>query len=1581
MNARSITEAIENKKGELERIFKAFSTETLNDANATKRTTITGRRASELLRPTGLQDERLSKIWREGTKGTGEICDVDRLRELFVLVKRELYEVGENRTKLPESYSSSSAQSQSIEGKNDDQNKMTDREREKYEKHFHALDMSKSGMVSVDQAAKFLSKASLSEREIREIVRRRSRGATQLTSDAFSLAMHDVYAVIKGKGSGAHGVTPMMGVGGGTTFAATPSTAGVLNAQFASLNTPMNYNNNNNNNLLLQSSKNNNNNTSSLLVSVDTPETYSRPPLDLGFSMDNAAITTPAVDPREQAKLDKEMMLYENKISQSEQRNQRARDAIESTRLKVEKMREAAERAEKNAEDAKKEAQNIIEDAEKKRAEYRTRAMTAKDRAQEQIYEKENQMQLANRELEKLRQKVEQAESVSILPLKAMESKLRTLQLEVTRVKEASKNRQEALSAELVKKGTEIREMERVKAAAEREAESIERQFQEKREQSEQALERGKQALGAAKNQTINAEKQHFKRVEQVREALVEAKKEFVKEKESLAVAKKKHDIEFAKLEEERVAASQEVENQRLITRKAKDANRLQIQNKRVMLDEASDALKDAKKQRDIIEEEHKNALNTANENFSRIEVRLNAEKAKLKQKEEKNKAALEDIEDKIVKTESYTEEIVRKIENADRDLEKRRNDLETRLEVATESLEAIQEELRSTKLRVDAQREELDLREQACEEKEAEAENAAESSKSLIKSMEEDVQELRAKIESEEKRINEETAAVQHDLEQKRAYLELETTRLEAALERAKDNIPRESAAAQQAYALEAMIATTESAREEAEQLAEESEIKAEKNMARLMELAELVGNANMELNSSSQFTESARARTTFKTTSNDAFDFNRTSSFNESSTTAVAKSATTKDNIFDKHVGVNDFDSPEPFTGGFAEAENAFSPQIIKTSSSVNAFASSSFNDEQGDVFGDDFGGEFDSFAKPESSSQQQPAVLAVKKDILVDDEEDDDPFDVDFDAGKVNESLRLEAKQDDEFFEDFGDDGAFDVAPNNTNSNESVKENDWFEDGMNNTGIGARQDDAEDDIFNSEIVSARKPSDEDLAFEEEDFFAPISQKPVQSFEDFNSSVSEKKQSGFDSSDNLFQQGNFIQKGGEEEEDAFNDEFSGDFNSKEDGNDGFDDDFGDFETTTRQSSIDATNSYTNKALATSNALNDTKNDAETTFEDEATDEDENFAGSVNEPQQQQRQQQQQRVPSEITEDFEENESLDQIPARVHPDDLERSKKAWYTLKHALNDPAAVGVTGAQVAAMASKTGLPNDKLAVMWNASCTSDGSSLGLGDFCVFMHLLKNTLNGGSLPDFRIEGSFREEMIGSDVLNEENMLVNQTRARFLTQKNEQPAAEERQEPASVPPPLHIQTPPPAEQQQQRGGGSSPRRSQHQESSPTLARTSANVSNDDGVGQPQRLKVFIDSVANVKDASKMQQVHCKVSLVDTNGQELERPQNTAVGARPGNDASSLTIQNAVTLSSAPATWPAGSAVLIELRHFKKKDNKVSTRCWSFMEKESVRPGLFGLPLAKKPADPLRQKVSLFNKGTPDLKLRFSFV
>ena len=107
------------------------------------------------------------------------------------------------------------------------------------------------------------------------------------------------------------------------------------------------------------------------------------------------------------------------------------------------------------------------------------------------------------------------------------------------------------------------------------------------------------------------------------------------------------------------------------------------------------------------------------------------------------------------------------------------------------------------------------------------------------------------------------------------------------------------------------------------------------------------------------------------------------------------------------------------------------------------------------------------------------------------------------------------------------------------------------------------------------------------------------------------------------------------------------------------------------------------------------------------------------------------------------------------------------------------------------------------------------------------------------------------------------------------------------------------------------------------------------------------------------------MQQVHCAFSRHD---QELEQPQHGGWRS-PGNDANSLTLQNAVTLSSA-GDLARRFCRLIELRHFKKKENKVSTRCWSFMEKESVRPGLFGLPLAKKLL--ILHNATLFNKGTP---------
>ena len=95
-----------------------------------------------------------------------------------------------------------------------------------------------------------------------------------------------------------------------------------------------------------------------------------------------------------------------------------------------------------------------------------------------------------------------------------MESKLRALQFEVTRVKTGAKNRQDALSAELVRKGAEIREMERLKAAAIQNHRKISNVNLKKSEsKAEQALERGKQALEAAKKINLKRGKSTLERV------------------------------------------------------------------------------------------------------------------------------------------------------------------------------------------------------------------------------------------------------------------------------------------------------------------------------------------------------------------------------------------------------------------------------------------------------------------------------------------------------------------------------------------------------------------------------------------------------------------------------------------------------------------------------------------------------------------------------------------------------------------------------------------------------------------------------------------------------------------------------------------------------------------------------------------------------------------------------------------------------------------------------------------------------------------------------------------------------------
>mmetsp|Transcript_40029 Transcript_40029/g.98356 ORF Transcript_40029/g.98356 Transcript_40029/m.98356 type:complete len:200 (-) Transcript_40029:105-704(-) len=54
------------------------------------------------------------------------------------------------------------------------------------------------------------------------------------------------------------------------------------------------------------------------------------------------------------------------------------------------------------------------------------------------------------------------------------------------------------------------------------------------------------------------------------------------------------------------------------------------------------------------------------------------------------------------------------------------------------------------------------------------------------------------------------------------------------------------------------------------------------------------------------------------------------------------------------------------------------------------------------------------------------------------------------------------------------------------------------------------------------------------------------------------------------------------------------------------------------------------------------------------------------------------------------------------------------------------------------------------------------------------------------------------------------------------------------------------------------------------------------------------------------------------------------------------------------------------GSAIFFEFRHYKKEKNKMSTKCWAFLEREDLRDGPHVLELYKKPTDLKRKSLSL---------------
>ena len=178
--------------------------EQFDKANTTGSGVIRGEQAVAFLRPSGLPDASLSKIWKAATKGTGQLSSPSEFGECLELVAREL----ENPNALiatpagqgPKSAVGASPRTPATPGGLVQAPPMTEAERKKYFGHFRTLDHDQKGQVSVESTVKFLSKAALPLSSVQLCVARATMGAPIVDRDAFAVAMHDVYAMIKAQG-------------------------------------------------------------------------------------------------------------------------------------------------------------------------------------------------------------------------------------------------------------------------------------------------------------------------------------------------------------------------------------------------------------------------------------------------------------------------------------------------------------------------------------------------------------------------------------------------------------------------------------------------------------------------------------------------------------------------------------------------------------------------------------------------------------------------------------------------------------------------------------------------------------------------------------------------------------------------------------------------------------------------------------------------------------------------------------------------------------------------------------------------------------------------------------------------------------------------------------------------------------------------------------------------------------------------------------------------------------------------------------------------------------------------------------
>ena len=142
------------------------------------------------------------------------------------------------------------------------------------------------------------------------------------------------------------------------------------------------------------------------------------------------------------------------------------------------------------------------------------------------------------------------------------------------------------------------------------------------------------------------------------------------------------------------------------------------------------------------------------------------------------------------------------------------------------------------------------------------------------------------------------------------------------------------------------------------------------------------------------------------------------------------------------------------------------------------------------------------------------------------------------------------------------------------------------------------------------------------------------------------------------------------------------------------------------------------------------------------------------------------------------------------------------------------------------------------------------------------------------------------------------------------------------------------------------------------------------------------QRIGMRVELFTNLKKPQEMKCVEVTLSIADSDGKILESHDGCEINTAFEDNCFYKIFGAEVSFALEVKDIPENSAFLIELRHFKEKSNKKSTKCWSYVETRDVLDKItrgnvsetggfckICCPLAAKPTDPTRKMWVNYNR------------